>query len=94
VADDGATLEILVHLTFSEALRVRRLRGREAARVLGNAMVRFVMDEPAVHRADLERLAELAARVRVVSLERPRGFEHLDAALRAIENLRDYGTAP
>jgi hypothetical protein len=84
VAVRGAPLRAFVRLVFEEGpVSVRRLTGYTAADVLSRAMVRFVMDEPAVLRADTERLAQLT--VPVVQLSRPRGFEHLPATLAAID---------
>ncbi len=50
-------------------------------------MIRFVLDEPEVHRADWDRLSELAKCVPVWRLERPKGFEHLTETIHAVEGI-------
>ena len=50
-------------------------------------MIRFVLDEPDVHRADMDRVACLAREITVFELVRPRGLEHVGATLALIEDL-------
>lgn len=85
VAGEPVPLHAIVHLAYGDAPGVRQLRGAAAAAVLARAVIRFVLDEPSVHRADLERMAELAQRVSVLELVRPRGFEHFVEVTRMID---------
>jgi hypothetical protein len=61
------------------------LQGSAVGAVLERAMIRFVVDEPAVHVADLETLANLAVHVPVYELSRPRGEEHFRATRETLE---------
>lgn len=76
-----------VTLAYGDELAVRRLHGSEAAAVLASAMIRFVLDEPEVHRADMDRLVDLAQHVAIFQLVRPRGMEHVEATLAALGEL-------
>jgi hypothetical protein len=81
VADRPEQLRAIVTLAYGTELELRRLSGSEAAAVLASALIRFVLDEPEVHRADMDRLADFARRVSVFRLTRPRGLEHVAATI-------------
>lgn len=85
IAKDPKELRVLVALSYGDSASVRRLRGHEAARALGRALVRFVLDEEAVHEADMRRLADLAKGVTMIELTRPRGFEHLETTMAIVK---------
>lgn len=84
-----APLGAFVELVFadSDGPRLTRLRGVEALAALVPQAVRFVLDEPALYRSELDRLAELVELVDVFRLERPRSLAHLDAAGALVQNL-------
>ena len=90
IATTGSPLRKIVRLAFGAEIRVTRLKGTETAAVLGQAMIRFVVDEPDVHRADMDRLASMLSRVSVMELTRPRGFEYLDATIHQMNELCDW----
>jgi hypothetical protein len=73
-------LRWIVHLVFADTTRVRRLRGSAVAAVLSRAMIRFVVDEPEVLRADLEMVGQLAATTEVIEFSRPKGWEQLPSS--------------
>lgn len=87
VADRPGPLRSIVQLAFADTIRVTQLRGAAAAAVLGRALIRFVLDEPEVHRADMDRLVALFAQVPLVELARPKGLEHLDTTLAKVAEL-------
>lgn len=58
-------------------VRVTRISGFETIERLSPCVARFVFDDPAVLRGDLERLGALLASVPLYRIGRPRGFEHL-----------------
>jgi hypothetical protein len=77
----AAPLKALVALVFNDvpAPRWTRLRGVDAIAALVPQSVRFVLDDPAVQRRELDRLARLVESVPVFQLERSRDLAHLDA---------------
>jgi len=87
VAGSPASLRWFVHLEFGEQICVTRLQGSAVAGILTRAVIRFVVDEPEVLRADLERLANLAADTEVLRLVRPRGWEHLPATMSTLASV-------
>jgi hypothetical protein len=87
VARAAVPLRRIIVLTFRDDLRLTRLAGSSVAGVLSRAMIRFVLDEPAVHVADMQRLSELASSVEVLELGRPIGLVHIDETVAAIERL-------
>ena len=87
VSSRPSALGAIVTLAYGEALDLRQLHGGDAASTLASAMIRFVLDEPDVHRADMDRLAELAQRVAIFRLTRPRGMEHLNSTIARLEQL-------
>ncbi len=77
-----ARLGALVLLAWDDELpgpRVRRLRGHEAVASLVPSVVRFVVDEPARNRREMEQLADLTQTVPVYELVRPHRMELLSA---------------
>lgn len=72
-------LGAFVELVFADAAvpRMVRLGGVDALAVLVPQVVRFVLDEPARYRSELDELAELLDCVPVYRLERPRDIAHL-----------------
>jgi hypothetical protein len=87
VAGQPKPLAAVVTLAYGDDIDLRPLSGSEAAAVLATAMIRFVLDEPEVHRTDMNRLADLAQRVSVFQLTRPRGLEHMDATIARLDEL-------
>src|SRR4029077_9998382 len=87
VADRPTRLAGIINLVFGDTLGLRRLHGPAVAGILSRAMIRFVLDEPSVHQADLDRLVLLAHDVDVMELQRPRGMEHLDAVVRFLDRV-------
>lgn len=83
-ASHDARLVMFVDLAFDDGASVPRLgplHGLEAVACLVPQVVRFVLDEPELHRRELESLMNLVDRVPVLRLERPRRLDLLDAAL-------------
>jgi hypothetical protein len=80
---EGASLVAIIHLDFVSGRRpsLERTFGLEAVGGVIAQMTRFIVDDPAVARRDLEALSELVARSRVYRLERQLGLEHLDEVL-------------
>jgi hypothetical protein len=87
VGQKPAPLRFIVQLAFGETTRVTRLRGGAVLGVLARAMIRFVVDEPDVHRTDMESLLELAANTEVLELQRPKGLEHLASTTSALDRI-------
>ena len=85
----SAPLLAFIELVFVDiaAPRLVRLRGVEALAALVPQAVRFVLDEPALHRSELDHLSELVQFVDVFRLERPRNLAQLDAAGVLVQNL-------
>ena len=85
----SAPLAAFVELVFADiaAPRLVRLRGLEALAALVPQAVRFVLDEPALYRSELDRLSELVEFVDVFRLERPPVLAHLDVTGRLVQNL-------
>ena len=86
----AARLVAAVDLVYADDVTstclVRR-RGIDALSALVPQVARFVLDEPEVHRRELERLASLVEAVPVFSLVRPPGHVHLPAAVTAVLDL-------
>ena len=75
-------LSCFVDLAFDDGLpapTLTRLAGMRALACLVPQVVRFVLDEPPLHRLELEALARLVDHVPVFRLLRPRDFDHLGA---------------
>lgn len=87
VARGPASLRAAVSLAYADRLRLTRLRGALAYWAIGGSLVRLILDDPAVNRADAERTATLVERISVFKLERPRGLEHLPDTIRALEGV-------
>ena len=88
-ASHDARLVMFVDLAFVEgasAPSLRTLHGLEAVACLVPQVVRFVLDEPELHRRELESLMRLVDAVPVLRLERPRRLDMLDAALDLLMN--------
>ncbi len=85
VGEQAVPLRLVVELAYADAIRLTPLTGNAVAAVLSRALIRFVLDEPEVHRVDLDQLSELASKVDVLRLERPKGFEHLNATIAELE---------
>ncbi len=86
----GATaLHGFVALVFSDvpAPRWTRLRDVDAIAMLVPQAVRFVLDDPAAQRRELDRLAMLVETVPVYRLERSRDLAQLDATGALVDNL-------
>lgn len=79
----SAALVAIVELVFSDADTPRLTAvdsGMDAIGALVPQAVRFVLDEPDVHRRELEALAALIEHVPVYRLERPRSLDMLEIA--------------
>ena len=87
VATNGGPIAAIFVLAFGAEVRITRLHGSAVGAALERAMIRFVLDEPAVHVTDLERLGNLAARVPVYELSRPRGEKYFQATREELERL-------
>jgi len=85
----SAPLAAFVELVFAEiaAPRLVRLHGVDALAALVPQAVRFVLDEPALYRRELDQLSELVQHVDVFRLERPRDLAHLDSAGALVQHL-------
>ncbi|MFO0663325.1 MAG: hypothetical protein U0174_05205 [Polyangiaceae bacterium] len=70
-------LAALVSFADDDCVRVERVKGFATVGLLLPCLARFVFDEPAVLKADLEHLSHMLARVPLYRIGRPRGFEHL-----------------
>jgi hypothetical protein len=88
-ASGAAPLKALVALVFRDvpAPRWTRLRGVDAIAALVPQSVRFVLDDPAVHRRELDRLARIVETVPVFQLERSRDLAQLDATGALVEDV-------
>lgn len=76
-------LVALVDLSYDDLFEPRLVRVTSAIGAMGIVVpqvVRFVLDDPEVQRREVEVLARLLGCVPLYRLERPRSFEHLDAA--------------
>jgi ABC-type uncharacterized transport system YnjBCD ATPase subunit len=85
----GAALRGFVALVFSDitAPRWTRLRDVDAIATLVPQTVRFVLDDPAAQRRELDRLAALVETVPVYRLERSRDLAQLDATGALVDNV-------
>jgi hypothetical protein len=85
-AEQAAVLSAIVLLDFANLAKpqVRRLTPVEALAALVPMILRFVVDEPAAQRLELDALASLIERVPVVRLERPRGLVYLPGSFEAL----------
>jgi hypothetical protein len=86
-AADAAPLAAMIELVFDREISaptIARVGGHDAFTTLSQAMVRFVLDEPALVLADFEQLATLAERVPLYLLRRPPQWTQLQAARDAI----------
>lgn len=81
-ARQSVPLRAIAQLVFREVdePRARVLEGIEAIAVLLPQVLRFVLDEPAHQRRELETLAHLVGSVSVVRIERGRRFDQLEKA--------------
>lgn len=90
-AADGAPLAAMVALALDDAgpprATVERLRGHRAIEALLPCLVRFVIDEPAAHIAELGRLDELLARVPLYEVRARREYAALPTVAEALETL-------
>ena len=89
-SDSGAAaLHGFVALVFSDvpAPRCTRLRDVDAIATLVPQTVRFVLDDPAAQRRELDRLAALVETVPVYQLERSRDLAQLDATGALVDNV-------
>jgi hypothetical protein len=90
VASSPMTLRAVCTLVFDEtapAATLRQLRGHEALAALVPAVVRLVVDVPAVHEWELEELGRLVAGVPIHELRRPPGPEGAAVSARRIAAL-------
>jgi len=85
VARSAAPIAAIFLLEWGDQLRVSRLKGNAVGAVLERALIRFVLDEPTVHVADLERLGNLASQVPVYELRRPRDVSYFPATIVELE---------
>lgn len=87
----NARLRGLVELAYVDELAQPRLVRIEttldAMSMVVPQVVRFVLDEPSVHRSELESLTQLVGCIPLYRLERARGFEHLAAAASLLQDL-------
>lgn len=84
-----ARLHALVALAFTDvaAPRLTRLHGVEALAALVPQAVRFVLDEPALQRRELDELGALVETVPVFRLERARDLAQLDETGLLVEDV-------
>lgn len=76
-----AKLTAVVRLVFADgAVSLRSLRGGEAFRVLVDAAIRIVTDDPRRQIAEFEQLRALFQRISVLELRRPRSYARLPEA--------------
>jgi len=87
IAGEPAPLRAIVNLVYDDDVSIRPLRGAAAAGVLGKSLIRFAIDDAASNRADLDRLADLAQRVPVLELSRPKDFDELARTCDAVARL-------
>ena len=80
---EGAPLRLLVVPAFGDVQRptLERIRGVAVLAGLVPAVVRFVIDDPAVQMREIEQLERLASAVPIYSLVRPRALERLDESI-------------
>jgi hypothetical protein len=81
--DAMATLTLLVDLVFGDvrAPELTPLSELEAVAQLVPQVARFVLDEPEVHRRELDVLGRIVHRVPMVRLTRPREYDALPATI-------------
>lgn len=84
----GGRLVAFVDLAFTDGpARVTRVSSLEAMAVLVPQAVRFVLDDPAVNRREVDTLARLVDTVPVFRLERPRDLALLSDSCDLVLNL-------
>ncbi|WP_394848337.1 ATP-binding protein [Pendulispora brunnea] len=91
-AQGQVPLGALVMLVFDDDIdtpTLRRLRGHDALEGLVPSVVRFILDEPELHRRELEQLTRLVSCVPVYELARPYRIEQLAAASEALRALAE-----
>jgi hypothetical protein len=81
----AAAVVVLAFVDTAEAPRMTRLAGVDAAAVLVPMTLRFVVDDPAIQRRELDALSDLVASVPVYRLERKRELAYLDATCDLVE---------
>lgn len=90
-ATSNARVIGIVELAYVDGIVEPRLvrieRSLDAMTMIVPQVVRFVLDEPDVHRSELETLTRLMACVQLFRLERARGFEHLAGAASLLQDL-------
>jgi len=91
VASAEAPLAALFAVSLDATLgapAVTPCRGQRAIELLVPALVRFVIDEPGEHMAELDRMSRLVASVPMYELRCPRAFDALDATAELVERVR------
>jgi hypothetical protein len=85
-AEQPAVLSAIVLLDFANRAQpeLLRLTPVEALAALVPMVLRFIVDEPAAQRLELDALASLLEHVPIVRLERPRGLVYLPDAFEAV----------
>lgn len=83
-----APLVALVELRFHDAApTLEALSGASALAVASSALVRFVVDEPAIHVRDLDRLTAIVQSLRVFRWSRPRNLAKLDEVVAMLDEV-------
>lgn len=88
-------LAALVEPAFGDvaAPTLTPLAGTEALAALLPQVVRFIVDEPAAARAEVDALSELASRLPIMRLTRPRDFGLLASTAKLVATLARRGPA-
>lgn len=96
LAASSSEIALIAVLEWSDVdhPRLVRLHGAEAIAALIPLVVRFVIDEPASHRRELDHLCDLIEQVPIVRLERPRGAAHLRETMDRIVAAIGEGALP
>jgi hypothetical protein len=86
----GGELVGLVELAFTDGPpRISRCSALEAMTAVIPQAVRFVLDDPAIHRREVEALARLVEKTPCFRLERPRDLALLSASCDLVLSLLD-----
>lgn len=90
VAAEPARVRAMLALSFGSSSQVElvRLRGQRAIAAILPCLVRFVIDEPAVHIDEVSRIESILERTPIYELSAPRRFDALPAVAEALEALR------
>ncbi len=84
----------IVHLSFDDQLKapvLRRLRGQDAFEALAQSILRFAIDDAAVHSREFDQIVAIANGCPILEMRRPRDLAVLDQAVELATLLLERG---